>query len=417
MPLAMDEASQTLDAWLEKIDNVHYKTVGMGLERVRTVAEHMQLIEWCIPVITVAGTNGKGSTVAALQAIYTQAGYKPGAFTSPHIRDFQERFDIAGEYCQHAEIVKALAHVDAACAATKTQLTFFEYSLLAALWLFKKNNIEVLILEVGLGGELDATNIIDADVAVITSIDFDHTELLGDTREKIAAAKAGIMRRGAIFICGDHQPPRILFTHAQQLQSQAYFINKDFYPYSKACAILPDNAACADQAVKCLAAQLPVSEGVVHEALNNLVVTGRQQQLSINDKQCIIDVAHNPASVGKLADQLALLPKDAKCIGVFAALASKDIFGMLALMQERITTWYLADLSVTKGLHAGGGMLATEIKAQMQTLDYNLCYTFASISDAIAAALAEPEVTHIVIFGSFYTVATALDYFNDLGDV
>lgn len=407
----MNDVAVSLDTWLQRINDVYYKDVDFGLTRIRAVAKRMHLLTWDCPVIIVGGTNGKGSTTKALEAIYTEAGYTPGCFTSPHLMHYRERISIAQQYCEDAELIAAFEAID--LAREQILLTFFEYSVLAALFCFQGRGVDVVILEVGVGGELDATNIINADIAIITSIGLDHQEWLGPDRETIAVAKAGIMRPGKVFICGDPQPPQTLFDAAAAYDVNAFYIGKDFLPDTMAKNIRADNAACARQAVICLSSCLPVCDEVIDQVIASVVVSGRTESRLIAGKRVVFDVAHNVDSAEHLRSTLEVGVKRA---AVFSMLKGKDIEMVVASMSNKIQTWYVAGLSISSGLHARDGMTAEQVAAYVQTSPNNVCYTFSTISNALTAALADDSVNEIVVFGSFYTVAAAMSACDSKGE-
>ena len=322
--MEVSSSLKTLADWQDYIFSAHSKFIDMTLERTAMVAKRMGLDKWAIPVITVAGTNGKGSTIKCLETIYTQANYKVGCYTSPHLLEFNERFSVCLSPSSDACIVDALTAIEQA--REDISLTFYEYSLLAALYIFKQADLDVLLLEVGLGGRLDGTNIIDADVAVITSIGLDHMQYLGDTREAIAIEKGGILRPEAGFICGDPSPPKTLLELAHEKKVHGRWIGAD-YSYKgsvdhwqwrgqiwkldgiEELSIKRQNASTALAACEYLSERLPLGELDLARVISTVTLPGRFQQVYSAGINWILDVAHNEDSVSYLSRQLLRQPK------------------------------------------------------------------------------------------------------------
>jgi dihydrofolate synthase/folylpolyglutamate synthase len=373
-----------LDEWLNYIETRYKRKVELGLERVSVVAKELNLTSFPCPVITVAGTNGKGSCVAYLETIWLKAGYKVGAYTSPHLLNFNERIRINGKDIDDQSLCEAFEIID----AFNCSLTYFEFITLAALYIFKSTDLDVLLLEVGLGGRLDAVNVVHNDVAVITSVAIDHVAYLGDTREKIGLEKAGIMRRGKIAVCGDPSPPQSLIKHAENLGVDLYFS--------------PNNRLTVSMVIKLLESRLPVSDDIIREGLARAFVPGRFQ--CFNDPSTIIlDVAHNPAAADFLAGQLAKKYCVGKTLAVVGMLKDKDIAGTLQPMLNLVDEWYVADLCVERG--AKGKILWQ----YLQEFGQKACYTYKSVTEAYLKAVANcGKKDRIIIFGSFYTVGEVL---------
>ena len=422
---------RTLEDWLAYCQQLHPKAIDMGLERVRTVADRMALKLDC-PVITVAGTNGKGSTCAMLESILRQAGYRTGVFTSPHLVRFEERLRLLGETVDASELVASFASVQRARALNgdEISLTYFEFSTLAILDVMARSNLDVAILEVGLGGRLDAVNIIDADCAVITSIDLDHMELLGSTREAIGFEKAGIMRAGRPVVVSDPMPPQSVLDRAQALGADLWRFGVDFnvsgdkqqwawaassakggrryaglaYPALRGANQLV-NAAGVLAALTALRDKLPVTAQAVRNGLAFVELPGRFQIIP-GQPNLVLDVAHNPHSVAALAANLDAMGFFPTTHAVFGALADKDLASMLASVNPLIDKWYFTDLPTPRAASATG--LQSQWQAQNTRQDVTSAL-FKSPMLALQAAIdAADPADRIIVFGSFYTVGGVL---------
>ncbi len=425
MPVA-----RNLDDWLTYIESLHPKSIAMGLERVKQVIDRLNL-QPHFTIITVAGTNGKGSTCAMLENIYREAGYKVGCYTSPHLVRYNERVKVNGQEVDDQSLCDAFTAIDAARTEAfqdAIALTYFEVGTLAAIWHFMQTQVDIAVLEIGLGGRLDAVNAFEPDCAIVTSIDLDHMEFLGDTREKIGLEKAGVYRPNIPAICGDHLPPASLITHAEQIHADFKRIDLDFghqltaygwqfVQQSQVKFDLPlpalqgryqlDNAACAIAAVESLQHTLAVPVSAIIQALQNTIVAGRFQTIS-HHPTVILDVAHNPHAARALAENLqAHQEQTQKTIAVFAMLADKDIAGVISAVQHEIDAWYVADIDHPRGAKAQA--LQTVIT---QLVPSATCRTFGSASDAYAqACLDAGENDKIVVFGSFFTVSNVMQTF------
>jgi dihydrofolate synthase / folylpolyglutamate synthase len=420
---------RTLDAWLTYLETLHPKAIAMGLDRIAAVAQRMSIRIDCA-VITVAGTNGKGSTCAMLETIYRRAGFRTGLYTSPHLMRFNERVRIDASDASDAALTGAFETVEAAresghADAVATPLTYFEFSTLAALLLFSEARLDVLILEVGLGGRLDAVNLIDADVAVITSIDIDHGDYLGTTREDIGREKAGIFRPAKRAVCGDPSPPRSLLDHAAAIGAPLWRIGREYgytaegaqwryegpggaryglpFPALRGAHQL-GNAATALAAVDALRERLPVSAGAMREGLVHVELAGRFQVLP-GRPAIVLDVAHNPHAARALADTLSTMGYFPRTLGVFGMLADKDINAVVSALAPRIDAWYVAPLPGPRG--------ASSARIEAALTDRGVAErsirAFADIGQAFDAARNDAnETDRIAAFGSFLTVAAAL---------
>lgn len=378
-------------AW---IANQQPAEIALGLDRVKIVAERLQLLTPSCPVIIVGGTNGKGSTVAGLDAIYRAAGYQVGTFTSPILFRHNEYVHIDGQ--EVSDEIFCRAYEKIAESKGDVLLTPFEFHTLAALWVFSQKSLDVIILEVGLGGRLDAVNIIDADVSIVTSIDIDHADWLGDTREKIAFEKAGIFRANKPALCGDEKPPATLIEYAKKIGAELFLVGND-----EADAAMR-NKACVRKAVCLLQQKLPVTQSVIDETLQNLKVTGRVQILP-GEVTKIFDVSHNPASVAYLAKRLDEMPCSGKTVAVFSMLADKDIVESVKKIVSQIDEWYIAPLNVKRG--ATGEQLLDALKVA----GAEKIFPLNTIEDAYSTAEKKLKSgDRVVIFGSFHTVAELL---------
>ncbi|MDR7375495.1 dihydrofolate synthase/folylpolyglutamate synthase [Rhodoferax ferrireducens] len=415
---------QTLNDWLAHCERLHPTTIELGLDRVRTVAERMQLRFDC-PVITVAGTNGKGSTCAMLEAILLQSGYRTGVYTSPHLVHFEERCRIGGEIAGAADFVAHFASVESA--RGDISLTYFEFSTLAILSLMAQSGLDVAILEVGLGGRLDAVNIIDTSCAVITSIDLDHMEFLGNDRESIGFEKAGIMRAGKPVVVSDPMPPQSVLDHAKTIGADLWRFGEDFnfsgdkqqwgwagrgrrysglgYPGLRGANQLV-NASGVLAALTALREQLPVTAQAVRTGLSMVELPGRFQIVP-GQPTLVLDVAHNPHAVAALAANLDAMGFYPTTHAVFGAMADKDLLPMLARIGPLIDRWYFTDMPTPRA--ATAQHLQTQWQAQNSRKDASAT-VHADPQQALAAAIvAADPADRIVVFGSFYTVGGVLE--------
>ncbi|MES2162257.1 MAG: bifunctional tetrahydrofolate synthase/dihydrofolate synthase [Pseudomonadota bacterium] len=418
----MPNLPTTLPAWLALLESRHAETViNMGLDRVLAVKERLQLSFSC-PVIMVAGTNGKGSTCAMLESVLMRAGYKVGLYIKPHFLDFNERARINGELASDEVLVAAFNAVEAV--RGDTPLTYFEFTTLAIMHLLAGAGMDVAILEVGLGGRLDAVNIVDADVAIVTSVDIDHTDYLGDTREAIGFEKAGIFRAGKTAICSDPVPPQSLIDHATAIGADLWLMGRDFnysgdkqqwnyggrsqrrnslaYPSLRgANQIL--NAAAVLAALEALKMELPVGAQEVRTGLVTVELPGRFQVLP-GRPTVILDVAHNPHAASALNQNLGNMGFHPYTYAVFGSMHDKDIDGVIAAMSEHVDHWCLTNLPSPRAASA------SELAAKVQIVQEEKAERTINIFDDPAAAYANAisragENDRIVVFGSFLTVA------------
>ena len=410
----------TASEWLAYIEALHPKSIAMGLDRVQAVADKLQL-KPNFPIITVAGTNGKGSVCAMLSQIYVQAGYSVGCYTSPHLIRYNERVSINNQTISDSDLCLAFAAVEAA--RSDIALTYFEMGTLAAMWHFCQQNLDVCILEVGLGGRLDAVNIFEPTCAIVTTIDLDHMEYLGDTREKIGFEKAGVYRANKLAICGDENPPQSLLDYAEKIGALLQLIKRDFqvkkttqgWQYSAGDVHLQlpnlglagdfqlNNAACAVHAVQYLNNILPAPQANIHAALSAVKLTGRFQQIQ-SCPVIWVDVAHNPHAARSLTHNLQTMPCAGRTLAVFAMLRDKDIDGVICALAGEIDAWYLADN------HSPRGARASDLQEiLLKQANKSPIQLFADVAAALDAAYKNAAKNdRIIVFGSFYTVADAI---------
>lgn len=419
----------TASEWLAYIEALHPKAIAMGLGRVNIVANKLALnLEF--PIITVAGTNGKGSVCAMLSHIYRQAGYRVGCYTSPHLNRYNERVSVNLQPIADGDLCEAFAAVEAA--RDDVALTYFEMGTLAAMWHFCRQQLDVVILEVGLGGRLDAVNVFESACSIVTTVDLDHMEFLGDTREKIGFEKAGVFRANKLAICGDGNPPASLIDYAAKVGATLKLIQRDFqikktqtglcYSAGNIQLQLPllgllgdfqlNNAACVLCAVQALHAMLPVAEASIHAALMAVKLTGRFQQIHAMPA-IFVDVAHNPQAAQSLAHNLQMSACSGRTLAVFAMLADKDIDGVISAVAPLVSEWYLADI------HAARGAKANDLQRKLlKYTDKSTINLYSDVMLAIDSAYKNAAKNdRIIVFGSFYTVADAVaSKLNNLHD-
>ncbi len=411
---------RSLAGWLEHIERQHPQPIALGLERVLEVLEKLQA-KISFPVITVGGTNGKGSTCAILEAILCSAGYRTGLYCSPHLVRYNERVRIAGREADDNALCEAFAAVEGARGTVP--LTYFEFGTLAAFFLFAREKPEALILEVGLGGRLDAVNVLDADCAVLTSIGVDHVEFLGHTREEIGREKAGIFRAGRPAVIADPQPPASVLAEIERIGAVPVLLGRDFgyanqgtqwtywgpggkrpglaHPALRGAMQLR-NASAAIAALDTLRQRLPIAAQDVRRALAEVALPGRFQVLP-GRPQVVLDVAHNPEAAAVLAANLGDSGFSPETIAVFGMLKDKDIAGVVRAVAPRVTRWHLASLPGARGAESSF-LRKVLVREKIQ----GPAFEHASVADALAAARKEAgENDKIVVFGSFLTVAGA----------
>ncbi|MEZ5478803.1 MAG: bifunctional tetrahydrofolate synthase/dihydrofolate synthase [Thiolinea sp.] len=423
-------APRTLAQWLAWQEALHLSAIDLGLDRIRVVAERMDLLQVDFPIITVAGTNGKGSTVALLSALCQSAGYRVGAYTSPHILRYNERIAVAGKLADDELICAAFAAIDAA--RGEVSLTYFEFGSLAAMWIFRQQAVELAILEVGLGGRLDAANLWDADVAVITGIGIDHVSWLGDNREVIGREKAGIARAGRPLVCGDPEPPESIGTIARELGAEYWQIGRDWQVELSAAGdsfsvrlqqddtgtawvdlplpalpgtIQTQNAGCALLALWQLRQRFPLPRSAIEHALQHVQLAGRLQRLQ-TAPDVYVDVAHNPHAARYLADWLQKNPTSGRTYVLFSILSDKDIDGVVEALRTSVDEWHFFALPDARA------MPLEDIHRALSSHDHVTAVSHEGLKQAWTAL--KPCLNsndRVVAFGSFLVVSSMLEDF------
>ena len=460
--------ARTLEEWLDYIEQQHPKSIEFGLDRVREVATRLRLGKPAKQVITVGGTNGKGSTVAFIEAIARAAGMKVGDYTSPHLLRYNERVRIDGLDAGDDALIAAFEVVEAArlltsppsapegCAGLRgvgvrvrrsedlplgdatppppnpplegegsgVPLTYFEFGTLAALQLFQQSDLDLVVLEVGLGGRLDAVNLVDADVAVITTVDIDHVDWLGNDRESIGFEKAGIARAWKPLVLGEIDSPSSVLRHAYAIGANAVRLGSDFFHEpadathwrwrdagfgielpipALAAPVQRANAATAIAALRALDIELP--DAALAKGVASAMLPGRLQRFDVAGTPVIVDVGHNPQAARELAAWLQAEPANGRNLAVFAALADKDVEGIVGALENAVSSWFLAGLESI----AGRGQSVDEFAARLANTAAAGGSRHASVSAALDAARVEANAgDRILVFGSFHTVAEAL---------
>ena len=410
----------TLAEWLTYLESLHPKTIALGLERVEQVKQRLNL-QANFPIIIVGGTNGKGSVCAMLESILHAAGYRVGCYTSPHLLDYNERVRVSKHQANDAELCAAFKQIEKV--RGDIPLTYFEFGTLAAMQMFIEQKVDVAILEVGLGGRLDAVNVFDADCAVVTSIDIDHVDYLGDTREKIAFEKAGIFRAGKVAVFGDPDVPQAIRSEAERIGAELWCIGTEFgftshqgqwdfrgkkasrsglpFPALRGSYQL-NNASAALAALDVLRGRMPVSMDAVRRGLVEVALTARFQTIP-GKPSLILDVAHNPHAARSLAKNLAALPPCSKTYAVCAMLKDKDMAGVVAALKSQVDVWLVA------GIDAPRGASADELGQVLLNAHAGEGLRFPTVTEALHHAYNQAgENDRIVAFGSFYTVAEVM---------
>ncbi|MCD8505142.1 MAG: bifunctional tetrahydrofolate synthase/dihydrofolate synthase [Burkholderiaceae bacterium] len=420
-----------LQDWLQYLESLHPKAIEMGLDRIQSVAAKLPIQSSAVKFV-VAGTNGKGSTCAMLEAILLASGWRVGMYTSPHLINFNERARINGETVSDIDLIQAFETVQAN--RGNVSLTYFEFTTLAIFLLFAKQSLDVWVLEVGLGGRLDAVNIVDADCAIVTSVDLDHQDWLGDTRESIGWEKAHVFRAGRPAICADPQPPQTLLDYASEIGADLWLFGRDFnyagdrqqwgfagrsarrnalaYPALRGANQLL-NASGALAALESLRDRIPVTQQAVRQGLIQAALPGRFQILP-GQPVVILDVAHNPHAAAVLEKNLGNMGFHPYTYAVFGMMADKDIDSVIGHLARRIDRWYCVSLPGQRAMP--GNQLAEKVRevcskhrtAEDGPVDIEVSGTVAQAYDAVCQK-ATPD-DRIVVFGSFLTVAGVLDH-------
>ena len=399
-----------LAAWLERLEQLHPTTIDLGLARCGEVARRLELLDTAATTIAVAGTNGKGSTVAVMEAILCASGLQVGAFTSPHLIRYNERIRIDGAEVADALIVEAFEAIEQA--RSTTSLTYFEFNTLAALWIFRKLNVTFQLLEVGLGGRLDAVNIIDADVAVVTAIGLDHQEWLGTDVETIAIEKCGIARDGRTCVVADSAAPGTVSIELQRIGAHEVLAMRDYayddthFESSKAgsiawllpAGILPLNAAAGLRALE--AAGIGINEDIVAAGMGSIVLKGRREFLRFGNIEVVLDVAHNPDAAVALSEFLDSRATERPTTAIFAVMSDKNCRDMIAAVQSFIDEWYLP-----KGIGGVRGQSPETFAGFIQGTAH-LKPSFESAFESALGSLTDGG--RLIIFGSFVTVAEGM---------
>jgi len=401
----------SLSAWLERLESQHPVEIELGLDRVSNVAQSLGLLSSPPTTLTVAGTNGKGSVVTVLSAALVHSGRRVGRYISPHLNRFNERICIDDVEVEDAELVAAFEAIEDASGAIS--LTYFEVATLAALWIFKEQKVDVQVLEVGLGGRLDAVNIIDADLSVVTSIGLDHTDWLGDSRELIAIEKAGVARSGQSCVVADLDPPDSLLSTLDALGATTFLVNRDWhvvggnvqtashqrYQLPENTGLLPVNVGAAIQVLE-LSGLLTVDHSLVTH-LASVSLTGRLNRIQKDDFELVLDVAHNVESVSQLVKFLSNHPVPGKTFAVFGVMGDKPIRDMLSLCESAFDEWSLIDLC-----HVPRAMSTDRLSAFFEPMGAAINQgSFEDLWHSLMTRVMTGD--RIVVFGSFFSVGEA----------
>jgi dihydrofolate synthase/folylpolyglutamate synthase len=448
--LEQEASPRDLLTWLRYIEQLHPSAIEMGLDRVKAVIDRLAL-KPSFKIVTVAGTNGKGSTCAMLSQIYQHAGYRVGCYTSPHILHYNERVNVDGRDASDESLCVAFSAVEKARQGGHGQgdpisLTYFEIGTLAAVWHFVQTGVDIAILEIGLGGRLDAVNAFEPDCSIVTNVDLDHQDILGHTRDLIGYEKAGVYRSSVPAICGDENPPDALIAYAKTVNANLMSIQHEFgYELADAgwyylsnqerMSHLPtpalrgryqfNNAACAVAAVTALQSVLPVPTDAIAKAMQDVKLVGRFYCDS-RFPWLILDVAHNPHAANALAENLKVLKstntptghnpnQNVQVFSVFSMLSDKDIKGVIEVLKDEITAWYIAPIE-----HARGASVTTLLEAIHEVVPSASVKVFNNLGDAYYQAfmdrescIEQNENDKIVAFGSFFTVSGVMQYLNE----
>ena len=422
-------SDRSLHEWVDYIQTLHHREIELSLDRVREVYLRLYPAGLQYKVLSLAGTNGKGSTAELLASIYRQAGYKVGKFTSPHLVHFNERFNLNGDSVDDQSLLAAFERIEAQ--RLDTPITFFEYSTLLAIEVFTASNVDVAIMEVGLGGRLDSVNILDADASIVTSISIDHTSWLGDTIEKIAFEKVGIARKGKPLVLGLPKPPETMLNYAIELGAKVSRIYQDFsyecaeasekwrwvgqklslknlpLPYQQGNIQL-SNCSLAIEAIQQLQSEIPVTNESIISGIGTSQILGRCQVVS-ERPYVVLDVSHNEMSVAYLSHFLETLMKrsSGRTVAVCGMLLDKEIQASLEKVQAQIDQWYVTTI------HNQRGACAAEISAIIASLSESTIKQYDRVQDAYDSAFRTLTADDcLVVFGSFHIVGDILEHVN-----
>ena len=414
----------TLAGWLARLEQQHPKAIDLGLDRVREIAARMGLGKPATQVISVGGTNGKGSTVAFIESIARAGGWKVGAYTSPHLLRYNERIRIDGVEASDQDLIAAFEAI--AAARGDISLTYFETGTLTALWLFERAAPDLAVLEVGLGGRLDAVNLVDADCAVITTVDLDHQEWLGEDIESIGSEKAGIARAWKPLVLGDDDPPASVLRHAYAIGASSWRIANDFFaePIDAthwrwrevgfelvlpmpmlAAPVQLRNAACAIAALRAIGFEADAE--VFARGISEARIAARMQIFDVDGVEVIVDVGHNPQAARALADALSASATTGRTLAVYAALVDKDANGVVQAMADVVDGWYLAG-----SRDAGARGIDVDALARRMPQGLPVADRASDVDAAIDRALAAAGTgDRVLVFGGFHAAERALKRF------
>ncbi len=416
---------KTLTTWLNYIETLHAAEIDLGLSRITTIAKQLQLTKFNCPVITIAGTNGKGSCVKYLEQIYLAQNYQVATYTSPHLLAFNERITINGQAIDDQSLVAAFEAVEEARGAMP--LSFFEFTTAAALYFFQQIQPDIVILEVGLGGRLDAVNVVESDVAMITSIGIDHTEWLGHTREAIAFEKAGVFKQNSFAICGDKNPPATIAEVAENVgcdlyrlgDAFSYQVHQDHWQWQGVndhYSALPlphlklQNAATALMGIELLQTVLPVSLNAIQQGLQQAKLPGRFE-CHTAPIHILFDVAHNQEAMAWLAKQLKATATKGRLLVVFSMLADKPIEACVQALLPLVDEWFIAELNGPRAAKL------EDLAAALKSAGVKNFNTFETLEKALHATVEVYDKTlqdRVLVFGSFYTVSEAKQVFEQM---
>lgn len=389
--------TRSLQDWLTHLETVHIEPIQLGLERLQSVSPRLLNNKIAPTIITVTGTNGKGTCVTWLSEIYRRAGYRVGHYMSPYLHSYSERICIDGKPVTEAKICQSFETIEQT--RGDVNLSYFEFGTLAALYLFQQAPLDIVILEVGIGGRLDAVNIVDADIAVITTIGLDHCNYLGFTRDSVGHEKAGIFRSRQIAICGDADVPMSVREYADKVGAELFCQGEDFG--ARDATGRTQNAYTTRQVVKTLQYKWPVERDVIDHVIASVRLPGRFEVIA-GDVTVVLDVAHNLQAITEMQRQLQALAPKGRCFAVFSMQNTKDIEAALKPVKSSFDHWFIAPLACPQALSK------KQLEAALSISDISQFTAYADIANAYEAAQETAQSGDtIVVFGSFYTVAAA----------